>query len=394
MIQLNKMVFFADTGRNMEIFHEKVPAIGRETIPVSWKEDMETTNELLSRAIPPLIAWYRENKKSMPWREDPTPYHVWISEIMLQQTRIEAAIPYYLRFIRELPDVAALAAVEEERLLKLWEGLGYYSRARNLKKAALVLMETYGGVLPRRPEELKKLPGIGDYTAGAIASIAYHEPAPAVDGNVLRVYARLMAMEDDIMKDTTKKKVTAVLQQAYPTGEDAARLTEGLMELGERVCIPGGVPLCERCPLSILCAAHEKGLTENLPVRSAPKARRVEERTVFLLTHEGKYALCRRASRGLLAGLWEFPNAESFMADGEISDYLAKHGCSCLVRQDGPSGLHVFSHVEWHMRGVLIRCGEESEKFVWKSREEIFASYAIPTAFRVYLEYIRKNNLS
>ena len=219
-----------------------------------------TANETLLRdAALRLVAWYRENKKDYPWRQEPTPYHVWISEIMLQQTRIEAALDYYTRFIKELPDVFALAAVEDDRLMKLWQGLGYYSRARNLKKAALTLVNDYGGVLPDDAKALQKLPGIGEYTAGAIASIAYHKPEPAVDGNVLRVLSRLLLSYDDIMLPATKKAMTAKLRSVYPCGEEASLLTEGIMELGEVVCIPNGEPRCAVCPVAEFCRAKEKG---------------------------------------------------------------------------------------------------------------------------------------
>ena len=220
---------------------------------------MIENTERLPDAVSLIPEWYSAGRRLLPWRQDPTPYHTWIAEIMLQQTRIEAVIPYYERFLRELPDVSALAAVPEDRLLKLWEGLGYYSRARNLKKAALLLMEHYGGELPASAAELRKLPGIGDYTAGSIASISFGLPEPAVDGNVLRVMTRLLACADDIAAPATKRAVTELLRAHYPSGDDAALLTEGIMELGETVCLPNGSPLCERCPLRGLCLAHQEG---------------------------------------------------------------------------------------------------------------------------------------
>lgn len=345
---------------------------------------------LLQKAIPLLIDWYRRHKKSMPWREDPTPYHVWISEIMLQQTRIEAAIPYYLRFIRELPDIPALAAVEEERLLKLWEGLGYYSRARNLKKAALLLTERYGGALPRTPEELQKLPGIGAYTAGAIASIAFGERAPAVDGNVMRVYARLCAMEEDVMKENTRRAVTASLAEVYPVGTEAGLLTEALMELGEVVCIPNGAPLCDRCPVAEICRARQAGKQEELPLRSPPKARRIEERTILLLEQDGAYAVRRRPDHGLLAGLWEFPALEGYAHEEEIFDYAARQGCCPGALEPGPDALHVFTHVEWHMKGVFLACRSRAPLFQWKTPAQLLADCPMPKAFHVYLNAIKK----
>ena len=217
---------------------------------------MLENTQRLSDAVSLILDWYSLSRRPLPWRQDPTPYHTWIAEIMLQQTRIEAVIPYYERFLRELPDVPALAAVSEDRLLKLWEGLGYYSRARNLKKAAMLLMEHYGGALPASAAELRKLPGIGDYTAGSISSISFGLPEPAVDGNVLRVMTRLFACADDIAAPATKRAVTELLRAHYPTGEAAALLTEGIMELGETVCLPNGAPFCDRCPLRGLCLAR------------------------------------------------------------------------------------------------------------------------------------------
>jgi A/G-specific adenine glycosylase len=227
--------------------------------------------QLIRAAVPLLVDWCAAVRRPLPWRLEPTPYHVWISEIMLQQTRIEAVIPYYERFLAALPDVAALAAVDDDRLMKLWEGLGYYSRARNLKKAAQQVIERFGGALPATAEELRSLSGIGEYTAGAIASLAFHKPEPAVDGNVLRVLSRLLASKDDVMSPAVRKSVTTQLRDVYPSGERAALLTEGLMELGETVCIPNGEPLCDACPAAALCRARAAGDPTQYPVRSAPK---------------------------------------------------------------------------------------------------------------------------
>ena len=336
--------------------------------------------EILEKAAALLTEWYAASRRVLPWREDPTPYHVWISEIMLQQTRIEAVIPYYARFLAALPDVKALAECDENRLLKLWEGLGYYSRARNLHKAAKQILADFGGMLPRRAEELKKLPGIGDYTAGAIASIAYGEPEPAVDGNVLRVLSRLLAFDDDIMEQKTRRRVTDVLRAVYPSGEDAALLTEGIMELGETICIPNGEARCELCPLRALCRARDAGTVEKYPVKAAPKARRVEERTVLLLRCGERWAIRRRAGKGLLAGLWEFPN-EPGSLDAEAAAARIPGVLRCV-----PCGeaAHIFTHVEWHMRGYLIDCASELPDYVWVTAAEIREAYSIPTAFRYF----------
>ena len=331
-----------------------------------------------------LVAWYPAVRRALPWRGDPTPYEVWISEIMLQQTRIEAVIPYYRRFLAELPTVAALAAVPEERLLKLWEGLGYYSRARNLKKAAQLVVEQHGGELPRQAAALRKLPGIGDYTAGAIASLACGEPEPAVDGNVLRVVMRLTACAEDVLSQKTKKRVAEALRAVYPAGPDAALLTEGLMELGETICLPNGEPRCESCPLRKLCLAQKFGRTADFPVRSPQKERRVEEKTVLLLRCRDRYALRKREDRGLLAGMWEFPSLPGFLDEADVRGALTKRGLRVESVSNCGESKHVFTHIEWHMTGYLADISAESGEFIWKTAAEIRTSCAIPTAFRAY----------
>ena len=336
--------------------------------------------EILRAAAARLVEWYGASRRVLPWRESPTPYHVWISEIMLQQTRIEAVIPYYARFLEELPDVQHLAEADEDRLMKLWEGLGYYSRARNLQKAAKRLTADYGGELPRRAEELKKLPGIGDYTAGAIASIAYGEPEPAVDGNVLRVLSRLLASDDDISEQKTRRRVSEALREVYPRGKEAGLLTEGLMELGETLCIPNGEAKCAICPLRSLCRAHQTDTVERYPVKAPPRARRVEERTVLLLRCGENWAIRRRPGKGLLAGLWEFPN-ESGALSAEEAMALVPGALRCTSCGEA---MHVFTHVEWHMRGYVIDCARKLRDYLWVSAREIREQYSVPTALRYY----------
>lgn len=349
--------------------------------------DILTGKEAMAAAIPSLIQWYRKNKKSVPWREISTPYGVWISEIMLQQTRISTVIPYYQRFLAEIPDVTALAKISDDRLMKLWEGLGYYSRARNLKRAALAICETHGGALPADYEALRALPGIGDYTAGAIASIAFGLPCPAVDGNVLRVVMRYLGEYDDIAKGSVKAEVTRMLAEIYPTGKDASDLTEGLMEVGEVACLPNGEPLCENCPLQEDCRARREGLTDELPVKAPKKARTVEERAILILRCRDRYALRKRPAKGLLAGMWELP---SLPIDGEfsLSEAAGMLGITVLRAEAITEAVHVFSHVEWHMKGFLLDCACEAEGFVWVSREEIRENYAIPAAFRAFRKHI------
>ncbi|MGX8698844.1 MAG: A/G-specific adenine glycosylase, partial [bacterium] len=266
-------------------------------------------------------------------------------------------------------------------LMKLWQGLGYYSRARNLKRAAEKLMAEYGGLLPASAKELKKLPGIGDYTAGAIASLAFGLPEPAVDGNVLRVLSRLLASEEDVMLPATREKMTALLRENYPAGREAGLLTEGLMELGEVVCLPNGQPKCDLCPVHALCLAHRAGRETALPVRAQPKPRRREERTILLLRAGEKYALSRRPKPGLLAGLWEFPGLEGFWDEAALRErFPAAVGITPLGRAK-----HIFTHIEWHMRGFLLLLPEEIPGYTWATPAEIRQSYAIPTAFKAWV---------
>ena len=347
--------------------------------------------EELQAAVPLIVGWYKKVKRNLPWRADASPYHVWLSETMLQQTRIETVIPYYERFLSQLPTIESLAGVDDEKLMKLWEGLGYYSRVRNLKKAAQTVVSVYGGELPQTADELKKLPGIGEYTAGAIASIAFGQPEPAVDGNVLRVVMRLTACDADIMQPKVKREVTALLREIYPVGKDAAALTEGIMELGEVVCIPNGEPKCTACPLNTLCRACLAGETERYPVRSEKKKRKTEKRTVFLLFCGDKIALHRRENSGLLAGMWEFPNAIGRMTMSEAETFLSQAGVEPMSCEPCGTAKHIFTHIEWHMNGYRVECGTESPQFEWKTAEEILQNCALPSAFRFYRKLLEKD---
>ena len=339
---------------------------------------------LIQETAARLIDWCAAVRRPLPWRLSPTPYHVWVSEIMLQQTRIEAVIPYYTRFLEALPDIPSLAAVEEDRLLKLWEGLGYYSRARNLQKAAKIVMTDFGGELPREAAKLRTLPGIGDYTAGAIAYIAYGEPEPAVDGNVLRVMTRVLACPDDILQPKTRAGIASLLRGHYPRGERAGLLTEGIMELGETVCLPNAAPKCEACPLNTICRACLRGETDRYPVKSPPRERRIEQRTVLLLCCGEKYAVRKREGKGLLAGLWEFPNLDGALDEAEALDAVRALGGEAVGIEPCGEAKHVFTHVEWHMRGYRIALAEELPGFLWKTPEEIKMNCPIPTALRYY----------
>ncbi len=339
---------------------------------------------LVQSCIPLLVNWCRAVRRPLPWRIEPTPYHVWVSEIMLQQTRIETVIPYYTRFLDALPGIEALAAVDEDALLKLWEGLGYYSRVRNLQKAARIVVTDCAGELPREAASLRKLPGIGDYTAGAIASIAYGEPEPAVDGNVLRVMTRLLARADDVMLPRTRADMAALLRAHYPRGEAAGLLTEGIMELGETVCLPNAAPKCGICPLNTLCRACLRKETEQYPVRSPKKERRMEERTVLLLRCGERYAVRKREGKGLLAGLWEFPSIPDALDETGAREAVRELGGEALSVEPCGEARHVFTHVEWRMRGWRVELETELPGLLWKTPAEIRVDCPIPTALRYY----------
>lgn len=345
-----------------------------------------TEYERLQAGAERIVEWFRKNRKSLPWRENITPYKVWVSEIMLQQTRIEAVIPYYDRFLRELPDIASLAAAEDDRLMKLWQGLGYYTRARNLKKTAAIVSEKYGGELPSDAKELRLLPGIGDYTAGAIASIAYGKAEPAVDGNVMRVFSRLNADGGDIALPETKKRITEALRKVYPVGEDASFLTQGIMEVGELVCIPNGEPLCGKCPIADLCLAKNRGLIDLYPIKSPKKERTTEERTILVYRCGDFFSVEKRDEKGLLAGLWQFPNVPGKLGEDEALNSVCGAGV-LSVRPLGES-VHVFTHKEWHMTGYLIEVKEMPPSFEQATKEDILKKYAIPSAFRHYVKAV------
>lgn len=336
--------------------------------------------ELIKKIQEPTIKWYQKNKRELPWRKEKNPYSIWISEIMLQQTRIEAVKEYYKRFLEQIPTIKALAKINEEKLLKLWEGLGYYNRARNLKKAAQMIQEKYKGEMPKKYEELVQLPGIGEYTAGAISSISYNEKVPAVDGNVIRVLSRVVGSQKDILENKTKKEFTQKLKEVMP--EQAGDFNEGLMELGELICIPNGEPLCKKCPLQEICVAKNQKLTDLIPVRKQKKNRKKEKKTVFLLEYKGKVAIQKRNSTGLLANLYEFPNIHEKTTEKQIEEILQEWEISKKgkIEKIGEHH-HIFSHVEWDMIGYKVQVKNKNKKFLWIDKEEILEKYPIPSAF-------------
>ena len=331
-----------------------------------------------------LLLWYMENKRDLPWRKDKEPYHIWLSEIMLQQTRVEAVKGYYTRFLNTLPTIRDLAVCDDDVLHKLWEGLGYYSRVRNLKKAAIQIMEQHGGIFPEEYDQVRALPGIGDYTAGAICSIAFDLPTPAVDGNVLRVVSRLTEDATPVDDLRYRRQVRDQLATVYP--KDAGAFTQALMELGATVCGPNWAPRCEECPVKTICAAAKHGTAENYPVKKPKAKRRTEEKTVFILSCDGAYALEKRPDKGLLAGLWQFPNTEGKLEVPQAMAYLEEQGLRPREVLRQLERKHIFTHISWEMRGIYVEVMERAENYTWLSADEIRANAAIPTAFRQFWE--------
>ncbi len=343
--------------------------------------------ELLVR---PLLVWFSSHARILPWREDPSPYRVWVSEIMLQQTRVEAVKPYFERFVETLPDVKALADCEEEKLLKLWEGLGYYNRVRNMQIAAKQVMEDYGGRIPSECEALLKLKGIGHYTAGAIASIAYGKPVPAVDGNALRVLSRVTGDDSDIAKQSVRSNMETVLAQVIPK-DRAKAFNQALMELGATVCLPNGEPKCGECPWKGLCVAKAENQTKRLPVKSRPKKRKIEKRTVFLIRDGEKVILRKRPQEGLLAGMYEFPNTLGSFTSEEALSFVKQMNLTPLRVEPLDAAKHIFSHVEWQMKGYLVRVEalEEGESdLLFAEAADFKENYPMPSAFAAYAKYL------
>lgn len=360
---------------------------------VKTETDRENAEIQLQMLVGPLLSWYDSSHRILPWREDPTPYRVWISEIMLQQTRVEAVRPYYERFLNELPDIHALATVPEEKLLKLWEGLGYYNRARNLKKAAQQIENEYHGKMPEDTQTLMKLSGIGSYTAGAIASIAFGKAAAAVDGNVLRILARVRADDDDIMQQKVRNRVAEELLEVMPEGR-AGDFNQALMELGAVVCMPNGTPRCEKCPWEKWCRAKAQGRTAEYPKKTPKKARVIEEKTILIIQDENKTALSKRPDKGLLAGMYEFPSLSGHKKEQEVLAYLDSIGYKALHISRLESAKHIFTHREWHMIGYAIRVDElerpdQTGGLIFAERGETEEKYPIPSAFAAYAEYVR-----
>ncbi len=327
-----------------------------------------------------LINWYQKNKRNLPWRKTKDPYKIWISEIMLQQTRVEAVKDYYKKFLEVLPTIQDLANIDEDILLKLWEGLGYYSRAKNLKKCANEVLKKGYNTLPKDEIELKKLPGIGPYTAGAILSIAYNLPIPAIDGNVMRVLSRVYEDDRDLLNPKVRKEYEEILKNLIPKNK-AREFTEGFIELGALVCLPNGAPLCNHCPLQKCCKANLHDNTDKYPVKKTKTKRKAVNMTVYILKYQNKYALKKRDST-LLQGLYELPNIEEKMSEDELASYLKENNYVYKNIQYIGEEKHIFSHIEWHMEAYLVNLKVKPQDICFYSKDEILTTYSLPTAFK------------
>ena len=341
-------------------------------------------NAILARLPGALLPWYDAGHRELPWRRDKDPYHIWVSEIMLQQTRVEAVKGYYARFLKELPTIAHLAQCDDDLLHKLWEGLGYYSRVRNLKKAAQQIIDQHGGIFPKEYSQIRDLPGIGDYTAGAICSIAFDQKTPAIDGNVLRVLSRLTDDDTPVDSPAFKKFAREDLERIYP--DRAGDFTQALMELGATLCGPNRPPECENCPCKAFCLGYMRGTAPSLPKKSAPKKRKVEQKTVLILCCDGRFALEKRPGKGLLAGLWQFSNVPGKLNIQETLAKVEELGAKPKEILLQVERKHIFTHVEWDVRGAYVETADCGGDFEWLTAEEINSQIALPTAFRIFWE--------
>jgi A/G-specific adenine glycosylase len=342
-----------------------------------------------------LLDWYQIHKRVLPWRDNPTPYRVWVSEIMLQQTRVETVIPYFERFVERYPTMEELANANDDELAKYWEGLGYYSRVRNLKKAAQIIVEKHEGIFPEDDESIAALPGIGPYTLGAIQSIAFGKKRAAIDGNVLRVFARITAHFGDISSESTKREIGDIVRRTLPDRRNSD-YTQGLMEIGATVCLPNGSPKCEICPLQRFCLASANHLTDQIPSKKATKARKIEKKTVFVIITNNQFvALRKRSATGLLAGLWEFVCLDGDVDPNEwLTRYLPGAASQSKIISF-PNQVHIFSHIEWHMKGyaIVIEKAFEITSMIWVDIPRLLKEFSIPTAYRPYVEWLHFQSL-
>lgn len=408
VVQMKNVRYFMPNEKNHPEFAYQLREAEKEGVKVcAWECNVSPEEIVIRKEVPvvlereelylmtePLIRWFRKNKRDLPWRKNPSPYEVWVSEIMLQQTRVETVKPYYQRFLKTLPTIKDLAEAPEDELLKLWEGLGYYNRVRNMQKAAIQIMKDYNGEFPEEYEAICSLKGIGSYTAGAISSFAFGNPRPAVDGNVLRVISRLLGSDEDISKGSVKKRMEESLKKVIPS-ENPADFGQGLIELGALICLPNGQPKCEECPLEEFCTAHKEGREMLLPIKAKKKKRKIEERTVFIFRDGETVAIHKRPKNGLLAGLYEIPSVSGFLTMDEAVQYSRNAGLVPVRIKELGEAKHIFSHIEWHMKGYLILV-DELEKackkdFIFAKREEIEKKYPIPSAFSKFSDELLKD---
>lgn len=328
-----------------------------------------------------LCAWFRREARDLPWRRERSPYNTLVCELMAQQTRIDTLLPYYERFVARWPDFGALAAADLDDVLKMWQGLGYYSRARNLHRCAREVVGRHGGELPADRAALLRLPGIGEYTAGAILSLGFNLPCPAVDGNALRVWSRVARDGTDISTPAAKRACAEWIGREMPPGR-AALFTEGLMELGALVCAPRS-PDCPRCPIRGRCAAARAGNPEDYPVRAPARAQREIALTMVLLRDPAGRTAMRKREERLLHGLWEYFWLPGDLSPEQVAEALARQGIAALDLRDLGRRSHVFTHRIWRLRGVSAVASEGSpapEGYAWLTPEER-AGKSIPAAF-------------
>ncbi len=351
-----------------------------------------------------LIDWFNSHQRDLPWRRGYRPYEVWISEIMLQQTQMERGIEYFRRWLLEFPDIESLARADEDRVLKLWEGLGYYSRARNLHSCARILVDTCQGIIPADPALLIRLPGIGPYTAGAIASIAYNQDAPLVDGNVGRVFARLFKMEQQLSDPTCKKELWQLAEALLPQGR-ARAFNQGLMELGALICTPKN-PRCAHCPLSHLCLAHQQGLTNDLPVPGRGPTILPIEMATGILCHQGRIFIQQRRTKDVWGNLWEFPGGkregDEQPAQTVAREFMEETGLSVIVGHKITTVTHHYTRYRVTLHGFSCTLSSEQSNhscmpILSAARDcgwvclNALDNYAFPAGHRQLIEFIKKN---
>ena len=346
-----------------------------------------------------LISWFKREQRDLPWRKDQDPYKIWVSEIMLQQTRVDTVIPYFNRFIEWFPTIEDLAEAEEDKVLKAWEGLGYYSRVRNLQSAVKEVSEKYDGEVPNTPEEIAGLKGVGPYTAGAILSIAYGIPEPAVDGNVMRVISRVLSIWDDIAKSSSRKIFEKAVRQLI-SHEDPSSFNQALMELGALICTPTS-PSCLLCPVREHCQSFDEGVQNELPIKTKKtKTRNVQLAAAILLDGNGKVLIHKRPATGLLANLWEFPNVEihhPLLNEREQVADLFHHSLDLKVKFEKIIGQleHTFSHLVWNIKvysGTLNSVFQENEEWKLVSFEEM-KEFAFPVSSQKMLKIFHEHQM-